>query len=278
MTCIAAIQMVSGDQVETNLNIAQDLVREATEQGAQLVVLPENFALLSTAKLQQAGEREVSSSGPIRHFVSNLARDYKVWIVAGSIPVAARPDGHVLDSRVRAACFVFDDQGREVSRYDKIHLFDVDVADSYGSYRESDSIEPGELVQLVETPFGRIGLSICYDLRFPELFRLLLDKGVEIITVPSAFTAVTGAAHWEVLLRARAIENLCYAVGANQGGRHSKSRETFGHSMIIDPWGRVLAKKEKDAGIVLAKINLDYLKEVRARMPVAQHRRLWGRD
>lgn len=274
MVCVAAIQMVSGDNIDTNLEVTQSLVKGATEQGAQLVVLPENFALFSTAKLQQAGIQEIESAGPIRSFLSNLARNNKVWIVAGSVPVAARPDGHLLENHVRAACFVYDDQGNEVCRYDKIHLFDVDVADSYGSYRESDAIEPGERVQVVETPFGRLGLSICYDLRFPELFRLLSDKGAEIITLPSAFTAVTGMAHWEVLLRARAIENLCYIVGANQGGRHSKSRETFGHSMIVDPWGRVLAQKDKGAGVVLADINMEYLKEIRARMPVAKHQRL----
>lgn len=274
MTRVAAIQMVSGSQVGKNLRDAEVLIEKAAAQGAKLVVLPENFALLSTAKLRETGLRETSPAGPIRTFVSAMAERHKLWIVAGSIPVATRPDGEAMDSRVRAACFVYDERGEEVVRYDKIHLFDVDVDDSFGSYRESDTIEPGAVVQLVETPFGRVGLSICYDLRFPELYRELLTQGAEIITVPSAFTAVTGAAHWEVLLRARAIENLCYVIGADQGGRHSKTRESFGHSMIVDPWGKVLAKKETGPGVVLAEVDLESLAELRERMPVARHRHL----
>ena len=273
MVCVAAIQMVSGDNIDTNLEVTQSLVKGATEQGAQLVVLPENFALFSTAKLQQAGIQEIESAGPIRSFLSNLARNNKVWIVAGSVPVAARPDGHLLENHVRAACFVYDDQGNEVCRYDKIHLFDVDVADSYGSYRESDAIEPGERVQVVETPFGRLGLSICYDLRFPELFRLLSDKGAEIITLPSAFTAVTGMAHWEVLLRARAVENLCYVLAAAQGGTHPSGRMTWGDSMVVDPWGGVLDRLAKGPGVVTAEVDRDRIADLRASLPALEHRR-----
>ncbi len=274
MSRVAAIQMTSGNLVEENLREIKRLIHAAVDQGAELVVLPENFALLSTAKLRQAGLLEVAQSGPIRSFVAALAKDYSVWIVAGSIPLAARPDGTAISDRVRSACIVYDDQGNERARYDKIHLFDVDVADEFGSYRESDSIEPGDQVQLLDTPFGRLGLSICYDLRFPELFRLLLERGAEIITVPAAFTAVTGAAHWEVLLRARAIENLSYIIGANQTGRHSATRVSYGHTMIIDPWGRVLAGKEGGEGVVIAEIELSYLRKVRHEMPVVSHRRL----
>lgn len=274
MSRVAAIQMTSGNLVEENLREIKRLIHAAVDQGAELVVLPENFALLSTAKLRQAGLLEVAQSGPIRSFVAALAKDYSVWIVAGSIPLAARPDGTAISDRVRSACIVYDDQGNERARYDKIHLFDVDVADEFGSYRESDSIEPGDQVQLLDTPFGRLGLSICYDLRFPELFRLLLERGAEIITVPAAFTAVTGAAHWEVLLRARAIENLSYIIGANQTGRHSATRVSYGHTMIIDPWGRVLAGREGGEGVVIAEIELSYLRKVRHEMPVVSHRRL----
>ncbi len=274
MSRVAAIQMTSGNLVEENLREIKRLIHAAVDQGAELVVLPENFALLSMAKLRQAGVLEVTPSGPIRSFVAGLAKDYSVWIVAGSIPVAARPDGIAISDRVRSACIVYDDRGNERARYDKIHLFDVDVADEFGSYRESDSIEPGDQVQLLDTPFGRLGLSICYDLRFPELFRLLLERGAEIITVPSAFTAVTGAAHWEVLLRARAIENLSYIIGANQTDRHSATRVSYGHTMIIDPWGRVLAGREGGEGVVIAEIELSYLRKVRHEMPVVSHRRL----
>ena len=274
MVSVAAIQMVSSDQVEQNLRDTELLVTQAAEQGAQLVVLPENFALLSSSKSRETGMKETTPDGPVRSFVADLARRRQLWIVAGSIPITVRPDGAAMESRVRAACFVYDSQGNEVARYDKIHLFDVDVADDFGSYRESDTIEPGDAVRTVATPFGCLGLSICYDLRFPELYRQLLQRGAEIITVPSAFTAVTGAAHWEVLLRARAVENLCYVIGANQGGRHSKTRETYGHSMVVDPWGRMLASREKGPGVVMASLDRGYLEELRQRMPVIKHRRL----
>lgn len=273
MTLMAAIQMRSGDRIDKNLIEAERLVKYAVEQGAQWVVLPENFALLATDKLYSTGLGEVHSKGPIRSFVSELATRYNIWIVAGSIPVTARPDKSPVDGRVRAVCFVYDNRGIEVARYDKIHLFDVQVDDQYGSYMESESIEPGDEVKVLDTPFGRLGLTICYDLRFPELFRLLCEKGAEIITVPSAFTAVTGAAHWELLLRARAVENLCYLVGADQSGRHSETRQSFGHSMVVNPWGEVLARKSRGPGVVLADIDLDYLATLRKRMPVAEHRR-----
>ncbi len=266
--------MVSGNEVEQNLRDVERLVSKASEMGARMVILPENFALLSTSKLRTAGLKETTSFGPIRSFVSALAKQHGLWVVAGSIPVAARSDGEEMDSRVRSACFVYDAQGNELARYDKIHLFDVDVDDRLGSYRESDSIEPGDQVKILDTPYGRLGLSICYDLRFPELYRMLQTQGAEIITVPSAFTAVTGAAHWEVLLRARAIENLCFVVGANQGGSHSETRESFGHSMIIDPWGKVLAMRERGAGVILADIDLACQRQVRQKMPVLEHRRL----
>ena len=274
MTHIAALQMVSSSEVDENLSAARCLAEQAAADGAKLIVLPENFALLSTRKLYAAGLVERSPQGPMRSFTSQLARDLGIWIVAGSIPVASRRDGTPLDQRVRAVCFAYDDQGTEVARYDKIHLFDVDVDDSFGRYRESETIEPGEEIKVIDTPCGRIGLSICYDLRFPELYRALLAEGAEVIVVPAAFTAATGAVHWEVLLRARAIENLCYVVAADQGGKHSSTRTSWGHSMIIDPWGKIIAEHAEGEAIVSAKIDLDYLQKMRRQMPVASHRRL----
>ncbi len=269
--------MSSCDQVEVNLEVTQDLVNQAVDQGAELVILPENFALLASEKLLAASKKEVTERGPIRSFVSGLAREKKVWIIAGSVPVAAKPDtgsseAEAETARVRAACFVYDNRGQQQARYDKIHLFDVDVGDAHGSYRESEVIEPGAKLVTVDTPVGRVGLSICYDLRFPELYRLLADMGAEIITVPSAFTAKTGAAHWHSLLRARAIENICYLIAPNQSGKHSMNRESYGHSMIVDPWGQIIGELPAGQGVVIADLDLAYLRSLRAKMPVQQHR------
>lgn len=274
MTRVAALQMVSGVDVAVNLKAARRLAERAAAGGAKLVLLPENFALLSTSALYAAGVAERTAQGPMRSFASQLASDLGIWVVAGSIPVAQRPDGAPLDNRVRAVCFAYDEHGAEVARYDKVHLFDVDVDDQYGHYRESDVIEPGTEVCVVDTPCGRIGLSICYDLRFPELYRVLLDRGAEVLLVPAAFTAATGAVHWQALLRARAIENLCYVVAADQGGEHSATRVSWGHSMIIDPWGKILAEHPLGDAVVAADIDLEYLHKLRRQMPVASHRRL----
>ncbi len=274
MTRVAALQMVSSADVAANLKIARRLAERAAADGARLVLLPENFALLSTRALYAAGVAERTAQGPMRSFSSQLASELGLWVIAGSIPVAMRPDGALLDKRVRAVCFAYDERGVEVARYDKVHLFDVDVDDQYGRYRESDVIEPGAEVCVVDTPCGRIGLSICYDLRFPELYRALLDRGAEVFVVPSAFTAATGAVHWQALLRARAIENLCYVVAADQGGVHSATRVSWGHSMIIDPWGKVVAEHPQGEAVVAADVDLEYLHKLRRQMPVASHRRL----
>jgi predicted amidohydrolase len=194
--------------------------------------------------------------------------------VAGSIPIASCPADRLLDKHVRAACLVINDCGDEVARYDKIHLFDVDVADDKGRYRESATVAAGDQVVLVDTPCGRLGLTICYDLRFAAQFHQLRQQGAEIITVPSAFTATTGAAHWQVLLRARAIETQCYIVAPNQSGRHSATRCSYGHSMIIDPWGEVLACLQAGCGVVSAEIDLEKLTAVRKGMPIQDHQRL----
>ena len=268
MNQVAVVQLVSGTDWQHNLERAGDWIAKAAAAGARLVLLPENFAVFDASALLERGREEVSTEGPIRQFIIEQARTHQIWIVAGSLPVLSE-DG----TRVRSACFVVDDQGVERARYDKIHLFDVDVGDSQGSYRESDQIEPGTEWVLVDTPVGRLGLSICYDLRFPDLYQKLVEQGAELISVPAAFTQLTGEAHWEVLLRARAIETQCYLLAANQGGVHNSRRETFGHSMVVDPWGRILGYQEKGEGLVLADIDLQSQDELRAKMPVRSHRR-----
>jgi len=272
---IAAIQMNSSDSKKDNLETVARLVEEAVFiHKAGLVLLPENFALFDGKAALYLGFQESEANGDIRGFISSLAKKYGIWIIAGSIPCASRPDKSLIDGRVRSACWVFDDTGVEVSRYDKIHLFDVDVDDSHGSYRESQQFEAGITPQMVDTPAGKIGLSICYDLRFPQLYSWLAGAGAQILTVPAAFTFKTGEAHWELLLRARAVENQCYVIAANQTGVHSKGRETWGHSMIIDPWGKVVACAEDGEGVISAEINLQALSDIRSAMPVLKHRKL----
>ena len=272
--CVAAIQMVSGSDLEANLAQARELLVAARDGGARIAVLPENFALLHTPDMRAQGALEITSSGPIRGFLAEQARELGLWIVGGSLPVAARPDGSLIPDRVRATCWVLDDQGREVGRYDKIHLFDAEVADAQGRYRESDTFEPGDSVVVVDTPVGRLGLSICYDLRFPELYRALAREGAEWVTVPSAFTYRTGEAHWEPLLRARAIENQLWVCAVDQGGQHSAKRRTWGHSMVIDPWGSIVAQVEEGVQVLFADIDLEQQAELRRQMPVLHHRRL----
>lgn len=275
MTEVAALQMVSGEDLGKNLDEAGRLLRLAANGGARVAVLPENFAVLKTAQMVAQGQREVTPDGEIRSFLAEQARELGIWIVGGSLPLAVRPDGSSVDGRVRASCLVFDDRGAEVARYDKVHLFDAMVDDAHGQYRESDTFEPGDAVVTVDTPVGRLGLAICYDLRFPELFRALREKGAEWIALPSAFTFMTGEAHWHALIRARAIENQVWMVAAAQGGQNSPRRRTYGHSLIVDPWGAVLAEKQAEgSGWVKADLDPDRLAEIRQRMPVWGHRRL----
>jgi nitrilase len=213
--------------------------------------------------------REVEGEGPIQEFLTEQAARNGIWLVGGTIPLeASDPD------KIRAACLVFDDSGQQVARYDKIHLFDVDLVDSDEQYTESETIEPDDRVVVFNSPFGRIGLAVCYDLRFPEMFRQQLNEGMEVLVLPAAFTAITGRAHWEVLVRARAIENLCYVVAADQGGYHLNGRETHGHSMIVDPWGIVLNSLARGPGVVSASIDLGRLESARRNFPSIQHRRL----
>lgn len=265
MAKVAVAQMVSGECVDTNLTQVEALVESAAQAGAKLLLLPENFALLDSRALIDLARKE-QTEGRITRLLARLAQRYGIWLIAGSVPVLA-------EAKVCASCIVFDDNGVIQGSYNKIHLFDVDVADAHASYRESDFIQAGENLVAVQTPFGCIGLSICYDLRFPEQFQKLRHMGAEILTVPSAFTYVTGQAHWEVLLRARAIENQCFVLAANQGGEHTPSRKSWGHSMIIDPWGEILAEKsEQGQGLAIADIDLQQLYDRRQAMPVMQHR------
>jgi deaminated glutathione amidase len=268
MSKCAAIQMASSPSVSSNLLEAEKLIAEAAHAGAKLVALPENFALMGDNERDKVEIKETEGAGPIQQFLSNVAKKYGVWVVGGTIPIAGDAD-----NKVRAACLVYNAEGQQVARYDKIHLFDVSVPGTNEVYRESDSIEPGSQLQVFETPFGRLGLAVCYDLRFPEFFRKMGEQGVDIILVPSAFTAETGAAHWELLVRARAIENLCYIIAPDQGGFHLNGRKTFGHSMIVDPWGGVLACQKTGSGFVMADIDLDRLEKVRTAFPVLNHRR-----
>lgn len=271
---VAAIQMVSGHNVASNLKEAERLLEDATRAGARIAVLPENFAVLSTSKMIPQGRRELVGSGEIRDFLAEQALRLGLWIVGGSLPMADRPNGETIDDRVRSTCMVFDDRGAEVARYDKIHLFDATVDDAQGQYRESDTFEPGNDVVTVDTPAGVLGLAICYDLRFPELFRALRAKGADWISLPSAFTYQTGAAHWHALIRARAIENQVWVVAAGQGGQNSERRRTYGHSLVADPWGKVVTQIAEGPGVITAVLDPVRTEEVRAQMPVWSHRRL----
>jgi len=276
---VAAIQMVSTGDVDTNLTAAERLIAEAAAANAELVSLPEVFAVLEGGSMQGFGE--VEGSGKIQEFLSAQAKEHGLILVGGTIPLLSRPNttsddaNHIIeDARVRPACMVYDSDGQQIARYDKMHLFDVKVADKQANYSESRSYEPGDEIVSLPTQVGHLGLSVCYDLRFPELYRELFRRGAEIVTVPSAFTVVTGKAHWETLLRARAIENQCYIVAAAQGGKHNEKRETWGHTMIIDAWGTVLSKVEKGEGVAVAEIDLEKLRKIRERMPISEQLKL----
>ncbi|MCG6898145.1 MAG: carbon-nitrogen hydrolase family protein [Thiocapsa sp.] len=264
-----AVQMATGLNVNANLFEAERLVRTARDQGAGLVVLPENFAFMGKRDQDQLGLREEDGDGPLQTFLARLAKQMGVWLVGGTIPLVARDAG-----KVRAACLIYDDQGKRVGRYDKVHLFDVRLPGGDEQYQESATIEAGDAVVVLDSPFGRMGVAVCYDLRFPEMFRQMLDRGMELLVIPSAFTAITGKAHWETLVRARAIENLVYVVAAAQGGFHINGRETHGHSMIVDPWGTVLAQVPRGAGHICCVLDKDYQDSVRRNFPTIDHRRL----
>lgn len=260
---VAAIQMASGPNVSANLAEAGQLIELAVDAGAQLVVLPEFFCIMGMKDADVVKVREAEGHGPIQAFLSRMAKKHHIWLIGGSVPLEAS-----VANRVRNSCLVYDERGKQVARYDKIHLFGLDLGNE--RYQEANLIEPGDKVVVVNTPFGRIGLSICYDLRFPELYRAMPD--VDIIVVPSAFTATTGRAHFETLIRARAIENLAYVIAPAQGGYHLSGRETHGDSMIVDPWGVVLDRLSRGSGVAVANINPAYQASLRKSLPALKHR------
>ena len=260
---IAAIQMASGPSVAANLSEAERLIEVAANQGSKLVVLPEYFAIMGMKETDKVAVREQEGKGPIQDFLSKIAKEYGIWLIGGSVPMVSN-----FPNKVRNSCLVYDDKGKQVARYDKIHLFGLDLGNEH--YHEENTIESGDAIQVVDTPFGKIGLSICYDLRFPELYRAMGE--VNIIVIPAAFTETTGKAHWETLVRARAIENLSYVIAAAQGGYHLSGRETHGNSMIVDPWGVILDRLPRGSGVVIATMNPQYQASLRKSLPALKHR------
>ncbi len=261
--------MASGPNVSANMIEAGRLISLATDAGAKLIVLPENFAIMGMKEQDKVAIREKPGSGPIQNFLSEQSVKNKVWLVGGTIPMETTDP-----KKVRAACLLYNDQGEQVARYDKAHLFDVQIYQSDEKYNESETIEAGDQVVVVDTPFGKLGLAVCYDLRFPEMFRNMVDHGAELIAIPSAFTAETGKAHWEVLVRARAIENLCYVVAAGQGGYHINGRESYGDSMIVDPWGQIRDRLSSGSGFVIANMDRQQISKLRRSFPVLDHRKM----
>src|SRR4051812_19142037 len=269
MSVIAAIQMTSGPDVAANLEQARPLLEDAARRGARLAVLPENFSFLGLRDTDKREVAEADGSGPVQDFLAATAKSLNMWIVAGTTPIKAAA---AEDGRVAAASLVYDTSGNRVARYDKIHLFDVDIPGKAEKYRESANVAPGTKTAVVDTPVGKVGLSVCYDIRFPELFRRLSAAGAQILTVPSAFTAPTGRAHWETLMCARAIENLCYVVAPAQSGFHPNGRETYGDTMIVDYWGRIVQRLPRGRGCIVAQVELRRQAETRQNFPALQHR------
>jgi len=268
--CFAAVQMASGPMLAANLEQAARLIGEAARRGAELVVMPESFALISDDSAAMLAAREKPGSGPIQEFLCRQARQHRVWICAGAVPLECDQD-----DKVRPAYLLYDKAGRQVARYDRIHLFDVTVKGATTErYQESKIMDAGGDIVVTSTPFGRIGLAASYDLRFPELFRAMVVTGVDVILLPAAFTSVTGKAHWEPLVRARAVENLCYVVAAAQGGYHSTGRATHGDSMIVDPWGTILQRLTKGTGVIVSEIDSERIERIRASFPTIDHMRL----
>jgi nitrilase len=264
---VAALQMTSGPDVSANLQTAAVLLEQAAREGARVALLPENFSFMGLHNADKRAVAERDGDGPVQQFLSERARELGLWIVAGTTPISEVPG-----ERVAAACLVYNDAGQRVARYDKIHLFDVAIPGRDEKYRESAHIAPGARSVLVPTPAGLLGLSVCYDMRFPELYRPMSAAGAQWFTVPSAFTVPTGRAHWEALLRARAIENLSFVVAAAQWGQHASGRETYGDSIIIDYWGAVLARLSGGQGVIVAKLDLQAQHAARRDFPALSHR------
>ena len=269
MSTVAAIQMTSGHRVEDNLEAAGKLLREAKDAGAELACLPENFSFIGLKDADKLAVAEADGSGPVQQFLSETARALGLWILGGTTVIKG-------DSarRVSNTSLLVDAQGKRVARYDKIHLFDVAIPGRNEQYLESTHVTPGRKVVVADTPVGRLGLSVCYDMRFPELYRELVARGAQWLAMPAAFTVPTGRAHWETLLRARAIENLCYVVAPAQWGTHSSGRETYGDTLVVDYWGQVLARLPSGIGVITAQFDLERQAETRARFPALENRRL----
>jgi nitrilase len=269
MPRVAAIQMVSSADVDENIAAAGRLIAAAAADGARLIGLPEFWAIISDDDRAKLAIREAPGRGPIQEFLAGAAREHGVWLIGGTIPIQSDEEDRVFNT-----CLLFNDRGEPVVRYDKLHLFDVYVGGGEQErYNESATLRPGNEVVAADTPFGRLGLTVCYDVRFPELYRRLSADGATLFSVPSAFTERTGREHWEVLLRARAVENLAYVIAPAQGGQHGR-RRTFGHSMVVDPWGKVLACVDSGPGVACADLDFERLHELRRTFPALQHRRL----
>jgi predicted amidohydrolase len=260
---VAAVQMASGPNVMANLQEAGRLIELAAATGARIVALPEYFGIMGMKDTDKVAARERDGSGPMQDFLAAEARRHKIWIVGGSVPIECGDT-----DKVRNACLVYNQKGERVARYDKIHLFGFSMGEE--RYTEERTIEPGDKVCTVDSPYGKLGISVCYDLRFPELYRAMGD--VDLILVPSAFTETTGKAHWDTLIRARAIENLAYVIAPAQGGYHVNGRETHGHTMIVDPWGVVLDRLPRGSGVVVAGVNPTYQAKIRRSLPALTHK------
>ncbi len=271
MSKFAAIQMASGPNVDANLSEALRLIKDATKSGAELIVLPENFAHMGMKDkdILSIAEDE-NEPGDILNFLSSTAKKLEIWLLGGTIPLKTDDNNKVI-----SASILYNATGEVVTRYDKIHLFDVDLSEDRGAYNESAFTQKGNELVVCDSPFGKLGLAICYDIRFPEMFRRLEKQGMQILLLPASFTSITGNAHWEVLNRSRAIENLCYVVSSAQGGYHVNGRETHGDSMIVDPWGRIIDHLPKGSGYVIADLDLEQLNKTRKSFPVLNHRKLF---
>ena len=269
MGTVAAIQMTSSHVVGDNLAAAARLLREAKDRGAEIACLPENFSFIGLKDADKLQVAEADGAGPVQDFLSKTARELKLWILGGSTPLKGDSD-----RRVANTSLLYDGAGKRVARYDKIHLFDVTVPGRNERYLESKHVTPGESVVVADTPVGRLGMSVCYDMRFPELYRALVSRGAEWLAMPAAFTVPTGLAHWETLLRARAIENLCYVVAPAQAGTHTSGRDTYGDTLIVDYWGKVLSRLAQGAGVITAEFDPALQAETRARFPALENRRL----
>jgi nitrilase len=266
---VAAIQMTSSHLVTENLSTAGELLRAAKEAGAELACLPENFAFIGLRDVDKQQMAEADGAGPAQAFLRECARELKLWILAGTINIRSETE-----TKVANASLLIDSDGKRVARYDKIHLFDVTIPGRDEQYRESDTVEPGSKIVVADTPVGRLGMSVCYDMRFPELYRELVSRGAEWFAMPAAFTVPTGRAHWETILRARAIENLCYVVAPAQTGRHTSGRETYGDTLIVDYWGQVLSRLQTGSGFVTADIDRAAQADTRKRFPALENRQL----